>query len=278
VAGSPFTTSVGTLEVVSIEDAVGLLGELGELYPDVPAEAWEPYRALYPDVFEGSQWRLRCGCFLVRGDESTVLVDTGVGPPGAWEWNALREGGLPSALEAIGVAPDDVDVVLLTHLHIDHLGWNTGADGSVSFPRARYLVHRDAVEFVRARTDLPHLARCVVPLLDRFELVAGETEVASGIRVRELPGHYPGHLGVQVESEGRRLELIADLAVHPAHLHEPGWVYVADGDPPTCAETRRRVLPELVDQDVLVACGHYPGSGIGRVVTRDGRVVFEEVG
>ena len=276
MAEAPFTFPVGGLEVTSIEDAVGLLGDLADLYPDLSSEAWEPYRALYPELFEGSQSRLRCGSFLVRGEAATVLVDTGVGPPGSWEWNALHEGGLPDALDELGIGRDDVEVVVLTHLHIDHLGWNTNADGAVYFPRARYVVHEAAVEFVRARTDLPHIARCVVPLLDRFELVSGSVEIAPGIQMYELPGHYPGHMGVRVESEGRRLELIADLAVHPALLHEPEWAYAADADPPACAGTRRRIVPELADRDVLVACGHYPGSGVGRVVTRDGRVVWEE--
>jgi glyoxylase-like metal-dependent hydrolase (beta-lactamase superfamily II) len=83
-------------------------------------------------------------------------------------------------------------------------------------------------------------------------------------------------MGVHVASDGRRIELITDAAVHPALLQEPDWVYAADGDPPRCAETRRHALPDLVDSDVLVACGHYPGSGIGRVVTRNSRVVWEE--
>ncbi|CAN5356715.1 hypothetical protein BH20ACT13_BH20ACT13_16300 [soil metagenome] len=70
--------------------------------------------------------------------------------------------------------------------------------------------------------------------------------------------------------------LLADVAVHPALLDEPDWIYISDGDPARSAETRRSLLPELVERDVLVACGHYPGSGTGRVLERDGRVVWEE--
>jgi len=278
VAETTRTVAVGGIEVVSILDAVGRLGGLGDLYPAVPGPAWEPYRDLYPSLFADDEWLLPCRCYLVRSDEATVLVDTGVGPPGLWtEWSAEVEGCLPSALDELGVGRDDVDVVFLTHLHIDHLGWNTDADGDVFFPRARYVVHRDAVAFARGRTELPHIARCVEPLLDRFELASGAIDLAPGISAYELPGHYPGHMGVRVESDESRLELLADTAVHPALLHEPDWVYAADGDPPTCAETRRRVVPGLVDEDVLVGCGHYPGSGIGRLVSRDDLIVWEEV-
>ncbi len=267
---------VGSIELHSLPDAVGLLAPYAKVYPEVPEDAWDPYRALYPELFAGPDWRLPCTCFLVRSGGDTVLVDTGVGPPGLWDWRALEEGHLPTTLAGLGVGRDDVDVVFLTHLHIDHLGWNTDAEGVPFFPRARYVVHRDALAFARQAADAPHVGRCVEPLADRFETVTGPVELAPGVTAFESAGHYPGHLALRLESGGAAAVLLADTAVHPALLQEPDWVYVADGDPAVCAESRRRVLPELVDRDVVVACGHYPGRGIGRVVTRDGRVVWEE--
>ena len=267
---------VGEIELVPLLDAVGLLGEYGELYPDVEPEAWEPYRALYPELFAGESWRLPCASFLLRFDGTNVLVDTGVGPPGLWGWTAESEGELPQALEAHGLARDEIDVVFLTHLHIDHLGWNADLDGVPYFPRARYVVHRDALAFARTRPELPHIRRCVEPLADRFETLAGDHELVSGVTAFEAPGHYPGHMAVRVRSAGAEAVLLADIAVHPALLAEPRWQYVSDLDQPLAVETRRALLPELVDRDVLVACGHYPGTGIGRVVTRDGRAVWEE--
>lgn len=276
MASSPI--SVGSIELDPVPDAVGLLAAYADAYPEVAAEAWEPYRALYPDLFEGPDWRLPCKCFLLRSAGATILVDTGVGPPGLWGyWTAEDEGLLPGALADLGVRRDDVDVVFLTHLHIDHLGWNADLEGIPFFPRARYVVHRDAVAFALERAELPYIRRCVEPLADRFERVSGELEIGPGVMAVESPGHYPGHMALRLESEGASAMLLADTAVHPALLHEADWVYVADGDPAVCAKTRHRLLPELVDRDVLVACGHYPGSGIGRVVTRDGRVVWEEV-
>jgi glyoxylase-like metal-dependent hydrolase (beta-lactamase superfamily II) len=267
---------VGSIELHSVPDAVGLLAPYSEAYPDVPAEAWEPYRALYPDLFAGDDWRLPCGCFLVRSEPATILIDTGVGPPGLWGWTAVDEGRLPAALEGLGVRRDDVDLVFLTHLHIDHLGWNADLEGVPFFPRARYVVHRDAVAFALLRAGLPHVRRCVEPFGDRFEKVSGDLELAPGVEAFESAGHYPGHMAVRVRSEGAEAILLADTAVHPALLHEPDWRYVSDEDHAVSAGTRRSLLPELVDRDVVVACGHYPGSGIGHVVMRDGRVTWKE--
>jgi len=219
--------------------------------------------------------------FLILGGPWPMVVDTGYRSNQIMETLGMRglqfhENMIENQLGRHGVRMGDVRYVMHTHLHIDHLGWNTNLEGNVFFPRARYAVHADALAFARTQADRPHIRRCVEPLLDRFETVTGDVELAPGVTAFSAAGHYPGHMAVRLESDGETALLIADSAVHPALLDEPDWVYVSDGDPNVCAETRRGLLPELVDRDVLVACGHYPGSGIGRVVTRDGRVVWEE--
>jgi glyoxylase-like metal-dependent hydrolase (beta-lactamase superfamily II) len=261
---------VGSVELVPLVDAVGLLGELEELYPGF--DDWKPYRALYPELFAGSQWRIACTSYLVRSGGTTVLVDTGVGPAGLWGWTPEWEEGLVPALGEAGVGPDEVDIVFLTHLHIDHVGWNSDRDGDLVFPSARYVAHRDGVAFARA-SDRPHVERTINAV--DFEEIGGETELAAGVTAFELPGHFPGHMGLRIASGGSEAVLIADAAVHPTLLHEPDAVYVSDGDPAECAATRRALLPELVDRDVLTVCGHYPAGGIGRAVTREGRIVWE---
>jgi glyoxylase-like metal-dependent hydrolase (beta-lactamase superfamily II) len=266
---------VGSIEVVPIVDAVGRLGELAELYPEVAAEDWEPYRARYPDLFAGSEWLLPCTSYLVRSGETTVLVDTGVGPSGLWGWNAEWEGGLPERLEELGVGRDEIDVVFLTHLHIDHVGWNAGEDGIAFFPKARYVVHRDALAFATSQDERPHVQRCIVSLADRFETVEDGAEIAPEVTAVALPGHYPGHLGLRVACGGEELLLMADAAVHPALLDHPEWRYISDGDHEQCVKTRRGLVDDLTDSDVLVACGHYPQGGIGRIVRRNGAVVWE---
>lgn len=275
LGGGTISFVVGEVEVVPLLDAVGVLGELAKLYPDVPAEEWTPYRQLYPELFAGASLRIPCTCYLIRSEGTTVLVDTGVGPPSLWGWEPEREGLLPAALEAEGVRRDEIDIVFLTHLHSDHVGWNTDVDGVTFFPRARYLVHRHALAFARTRPELPQIVRCVEPLANRFEQLAGEARIAPGVAAFPAPGHYPGHMGVRIDSNGEKAMLVGDIAVHPALLDRPDWHYVFDLDPELAIATRKRLIEELVDSDVLVACGHYPDGGIGHVRRRDGRVVWE---
>jgi glyoxylase-like metal-dependent hydrolase (beta-lactamase superfamily II) len=257
-------------------DAVGDLCHLADAYPDVPAESWAPYRPLYPELFSGTQWRLPVVVHLVRSERTTVLVDTGVGPAGLWgAWTPEREGLLPGALERLGVGRENVDVVFFTHLHVDHLGWNTDEDGGVFFPRARYVTHPDSLACARGNADQSHIRRCVEPLAEHFDGAEDGAELAPGVTARALPGHYPGHMGLSIRSEGARAELIGDIAPHPALLDEPAWVFAFDDVDQT--STRARFVEEVRDTECIVVCGHYPGSGIGRVVTRDGRAVWEEL-
>jgi glyoxylase-like metal-dependent hydrolase (beta-lactamase superfamily II) len=261
---------IGPIELDAVVDAWGELGELGELYPDVPAEAWEPYRELYPELFTGSRWRLPCACYLIRVAGITILVDTAVGPPGVWG-PMEREGGLIPGLAELGVEPGDVDVVFLTHVHIDHVGWNADADGTPMFPNARYLIHPDGLMWLLdVRAEAPYVQRCLRSIMKRrlVDDVAAGDEIAPGVVTVGFPGHLPGHLGLRLGDDAL---LIADAAVHPAQLDQPEWEYVFDDDRAVSIATRRSLLPMVVDQEILVVCGHYPGGGIGRVVRRDGR-------
>jgi glyoxylase-like metal-dependent hydrolase (beta-lactamase superfamily II) len=267
---------VGSVELHAVPDAVGLIATYAEAYPEAPPDGWDPYRELYPELFSGDSWRLPCDSFLVRSAGTTVLVDTGVGPPGLWDWTAEDEGRLPGSLAGLGVAPDHVDVVFLTHLHIDHVGWNTDLQGVPLFPEARYVVHGDAVEFASRQDTRPHVRRCILALEDRFERISEGAELAPGVTAFVAPGHYPGHMALRLSSDGQEAVILADIAVHPAMLDVPELRYVSDIEQDAAIATRRAILSELVDRDVVVACGHYPGTGIGRVVTREGRVVFEE--
>jgi glyoxylase-like metal-dependent hydrolase (beta-lactamase superfamily II) len=260
---------IGSVELHPIVDAVGNLGALVELFPAVPADAWEPYRALYPDLFVGGTWRVPLTSYLLQAGGLTVLVDTAIGPPDATDWPLEHAPGLPAGLAELGVERGDVDAVFLTHVHVDHVGWNADADGTPLFPNARHLIHPDGLKWAfDARSEAPYVQRCLRSLTKRrlVDDLRGGEEIVPGVATVDLPGHLPGQLGLRIGDEA---VLVADAAVHPALLDEPAWVYLWDHDAESSVATRQRVLLDLVDQDVLVVCGHYPegGSGVSYAAT-----------
>jgi glyoxylase-like metal-dependent hydrolase (beta-lactamase superfamily II) len=228
-------------------DGIGLLGALDELFPDTSEQDWAPYRERYPELLTVDSWRLPIMCFLVREGGPTILVDTGAGPKGLWtDWAPEPESqeGLWRDLAHHGVEPTDVDIVFLTHVHIDHVGWNANDHGIPAFPHARYLLHEDALAAARRRADRPHIQRCVLGLEDRLETVKDGEEIAPGVTVVPLPGHDDGHVGLRV---GHHAVIVADAAPHPAQLDHPEWRFSYDEDQELAVETRRRVLDEFGD-------------------------------
>jgi glyoxylase-like metal-dependent hydrolase (beta-lactamase superfamily II) len=177
-----------------------------------------------------------------------VLVDTGIGPQPRSFLPDIEAHLLDT------LAPEEVDVVVQTHLHIDHVGW-TGA-----FPNARYVVHEHEWAYFMSEESLaerPHLREKVLPLADRFERINGETEVAPGICVEPAPGHTPGHMIVRTEG----VAVIGDLAAHELQLADPELVFSNDMDDATAAATRRRVMGELAEEGAAVLAGHFYGVG-----------------
>ena len=268
-------TRIGEYELISLVDTHGVVGDLAKVFPDVPAEAWDSYRSLYPVLFEDAQWRPPFGCFLLRSERHLVLVDAGVGPPGG-SFLPDAKGLLPSALAGLGVEPDDIDVCVLTHLHIDHVGW-VARDGRPLWPRARYLASRSDYNWVEGRDPLERdrVLGPLVPLLraGSLALIEGVAEVAPGISMVPTPGHTPGHSSIRIESRGSKAIVLGDVAVHPALLDHPEWIYLFDVDPEMTVATRKAVLEVIEGEDIIVACGHYPG-GIGRVEREGQRTVW----
>ncbi len=262
------TVRIGDIEVVPLLDAVGSVGGLERVFPGVPDEAWEPYRALYPELFDETGWRVQCNSYLIRSNGHNLLVDTGVGEFEFYD-RPERVGALPTALADHGVRPTDIDAVFLTHVHVDHIGWNA------EFGAARFICHPAAAAAARERADRPHIQRCVLPLVEagRVEKVVDGSEVAPGVVAVELEGHDAGHTGLRIGSEAI---LVADSFPHPAFLDQPDWHFVADSDAVRCQETRRVLLDEVTDTEKLLICSHYPGSGIGRVTRKGGRIVWNE--
>jgi glyoxylase-like metal-dependent hydrolase (beta-lactamase superfamily II) len=216
-------------------------------------------------VDDDSAWRLPFNVFLARTSETTVLVDTGLGPPGGRDpFLPERQGRLPALLAGAGVAPEDVDLVVFTHLHVDHVGWNM-RDGVPFFPRARYIAHRaDFETFTTTRAERPYVREQLAALHEtgRLELVDQSCSPLAGVEIEHVPGHTAGHCIVTVASA----TVLGDLAVHELQLADPEVGYVFEEDRPAAAAARRRVFARFADSGGVVAISHL---GLGRI-RRDG--------
>jgi glyoxylase-like metal-dependent hydrolase (beta-lactamase superfamily II) len=268
---------VGDVEVTAIRDKAHDFNRSWH-YPDVPEEAWEPYRDLVegPDAYVVVNF----GCFLVRGDGRVVLIDTGwgpeLGPPGA----PKSRGALLHELDGLGIGVDDVDTVAFTHLHADHVGWNlvTTADGLVPrFTKARYLVPELDWQYFSARKELhPNIRQQAIPLgdLDVTHLFTDGHPLTPSVVAEATPGHTPGHTSFVVSSGGEQLFILGDLAHHPVVLNEPEWVHRFDVDPATAVDTRKKVLERLEQEATLIGAGHFRHPSFGMVRRVGGRRVW----
>lgn len=268
--------TVGSVEVVALCDgAADYHSAIEAAYPGIAEEDWGPYRDRYPDEFAASgTWRLHVHCYVVRSAGRTILVDTGVGPLGAPATGWFGgPGRLPEELAEAGVEPAEIDPVVITHLHDDHIGWNVGADGAPRFPNARYVIPAADWSEYRDPADPEDLAIAEqllrpVEASGALDLVEGEAVITEEVLAFHTPGHTPGHQSVLVRSGDHQLLLSGDLTNHPAQLHHPAWSAGSDADPDLARDTRIRVLERVEREGIAYATGHF-AEPFGRI-ERDG--------
>jgi glyoxylase-like metal-dependent hydrolase (beta-lactamase superfamily II) len=205
-----------------------------------------------------------------------IVVDTGLGNDKQGRsvplWNN-RTTPFLDIMRAAGFPPESIDTVICTHLHVDHVGWNTQAvdDRWVpTFANARYLFGRTEYEHLRDHSDTPDKIAVfddsVRPIVEagRAELVAGDARVSDEISLIPTPGHSPGHISLHIRSDGEEAVLAGDVAHHPCQMAHLDWSSTADSDPVQSAVTRRELFSRIADRDVLVIGGHFDAGHIRR--------------
>ncbi|HVX38359.1 MAG TPA: MBL fold metallo-hydrolase [Gemmatimonadaceae bacterium] len=239
----------------------------GAMFGVVPKPLWE--RRIVAD--ERNRIQLGMRCLLIEHDIGLVLIDTGAGDKETdkfYEIYGIENRGTPTRLQdglaQLGVRPEDVALVINSHLHFDHAGGNTVRDASgvlrPAFPRARYVVQRGEYEYAthtNERTAASYFEHNFVPLHEAgiYDFVDGEREIVAGIRAIPTPGHTPHHHGLLIESGGERAFYLADLVPTTAHLPLP-WIMGYDVEPLATLETKRNILRRAVDEDWLMVFEH----------------------
>jgi glyoxylase-like metal-dependent hydrolase (beta-lactamase superfamily II) len=287
--------SIGTTTITGIVEQP--LYGLNSLLPMATPEAVRAIDWLRPEVVEPDGTLLGViQAFVVEHDGAVVVVDTCIGDgkdlPVDPAWTNLTTGFL-DRFRHEGFDPDQVDVVLCTHLHLDHVGWNTRHDGTrwvPTFPNARYLF--DRTEYAHWHHEARSFDPDIVPTTDReqrafdwartqanvqlesvqpivaaglADLVDAPYEVRPGLRLIPTPGHTPGHVAVEITSAGRRAVITGDSFHHPCQVAHPEWSTRVDVDRNASTATRLAMLDDLVADGGLMIGSHFAPPGFGRI-------------
>lgn len=272
---------LGNFEIYALSDGTfGLDG--GQMFGVVPKVLWE--KKLPAD--ESNRIQLGLTCLLVRTGKHNVLIETGIGDKfdakhaGIYKIN--HSSRLLNDLASHGLGVGDIDVVINTHLHFDHCGWNTRREGGKvvpTFSKARYFVQRAEWEHALHATErdqASYLEEWFVPAESQTELVEGACEIVPGVSVELAPGHTHDMQCVWIESEGKRACFISDLV--PTHVHIPyPWIMAFDLYPMDTLASRKRLLPQLARKHVLVVFPHDAESPWGVLSEVDGTMEFQAV-
>ena len=266
-----YTITVGNVEMVALTDGQGDMVPL-VVFEDSTLEIWQ---SEYPELLDGEFIHPRFGTTALRSGGKLIIVDTGLQAP---------DGTLISDMRVRGIDPAAVDLVVLTHLHPDHVGWNM-TDGSPTFPNARYIATQADWDFwtspeIAGSGDNPHIEEQVLPLQDLniIDLIGNDDYgITDELTAVSTPGHTPGHISIVVSSAGERGYILGDVAHSPAQAHYTNWSPVFDVDSNLSRQTRHAVLDKLEADGALVSAGHFPGNGFGRFVREGGRRIWQGI-
>jgi glyoxylase-like metal-dependent hydrolase (beta-lactamase superfamily II) len=280
------TIMVGEVEISALLDVDVPDEPIADAFPGAPAERLLEAKATHPEIYTPDDaWRLRIRAWLIRHPGGVILLDTGVGPENAPAMAWCPEvGTVRETLAEVDASPDDIDAVVISHSHGDHIGGVLSRDGTPAFPRARYVLQRADHEWERDAAnegDNPTWTSLVEPLASAgvLDLVDGDQRLTDAIGLHHAPGHTPGHQVMRIESGGQRALISADTWNHPLQLAHPEWWSGSDDDHEGAEATRRKLLVELLaEPDTIVAPTHFAEAFFTIVSPSDGTPTWQQVG
>jgi glyoxylase-like metal-dependent hydrolase (beta-lactamase superfamily II) len=266
-----FPFKVGDLDCLVIRDTVSPM-DLDRLFPSIKREEiarlLEQYHVPRGEVMDVM-------CLLICTDQQKVLIDTGWGIG-----NQKGGGNLISILRANGITPEEIDTVVISHGHPDHIGGNTDDKGNPLFPKARYIMFKKEWEFWTSIPDLKQIEKRVqqemhayvrknlIPLQEQFTLVDEKVEFLPGIKFIRAPGHSPFHCILNISSGTERLLYGGDLIHHPLQIVRPECSIFGDFNPEQAHRTRVKIISQAAKNNTLVFASHFPFPGLGRIIRK----------
>jgi glyoxylase-like metal-dependent hydrolase (beta-lactamase superfamily II) len=272
MAKNSYSFEIGNFECLVISDG-GFAIPHDEIFTNAPVSQVE--QLLRKHNIEPGVIAIQANCLLVKTGQTFVLLDTGFGPN--FEPSV---GKLVENLEVEGIKPADIDVVINSHAHLDHIGGNTDAKGKPVFPNARYILSKEEREFWASEPSLGLLevadsmkeavlttVHKNLPLIqEQFDIVDYETEILPGIKAMPAPGHTPGHVVLTISSGNEQLLCMFDIAHYPFQLEQPDWYFHFDIMPERAVLSRRQFLTRAANDKILVWAYHFPFPGLGHII------------
>ncbi len=260
--GSTNRFTIGDFVCVAFCDADQLrdgYGLFASIAPDVLEKGFTEL-GYQPDALKFSM-----NILYIKTPEHSILVDTGLG---------VGMSKLPETLIMSGIELNKIDTVIITHGHGDHIGGIIGADGTPTFPKAKYPIWKAEWEHwlsEATKAEKPNAAaqKNLLAIQDKVILIESEGEIVPGVQAIHAPGHTMGHMALLIESKGEKLLHIVDAAHHPVQLAHPEWSPGFDTKPDVSAVTRTHLFERAADENLLMMAYHFAFPGIGRV-ERDG--------
>lgn len=261
--------NLGNFTCIAVTDGLYAREDARFLFKNAPEEAM--VQALQAHQARQDHVPASATCLLIETEQHRVLIDTGFGAevgPGM--------GSLLRHLAGEGIQPADIDTVILSHGHPDHIGGSTDAAGHPTFPNAQYVMWQaewaywtSAENLAQEREVAAKFAReNLPPLKSRIKLVDQTgAEIRPGLFAVPAPGHSPGHMAVEIRSGGERLYFLGDTALHPIHFEQPDWFAVVDANPAQVLATRQRLFARIASEQALVLGYHFVFPSLGRVAS-----------
>ena len=266
-----YKITVGNAEVLSLTDGADR-APATTLFPKVALSEWDAYPGL---VGDDGKVDVNFGSFVIRSQGKTILVDTG--------WGKDYPGILMDELSEKGVSIDEIEIVAITHLHVDHVGWNITEENGASrltFPNATYYIPKVDYDFYNQDLENnAHMVTQVNPLesLGAMVLADSETSLTSEVTMVPTPGHTPGHMSLGILSDGVRGYILGDVINFAPQSNETHWEIIFDTDHALAQQTREVVLERLLQDGSVVGMGHYMPPSFGRLIRSKGRRLWQVI-
>jgi glyoxylase-like metal-dependent hydrolase (beta-lactamase superfamily II) len=287
------TLSVGDLAIHRVIEQETIFLPVQEMFPNLTPDALAENRAWMKQAKALDDNDVLILCFqsyIVKTPHHTILIDSCIGNhkprPTRPNWNMKTDDTYMRALETAGISVDDIDYVMCTHLHVDHVGWNTRLENGrwvPTFPKARYVFGKGEYDYwtsQHAQAAVPAFGDSVLPIVEakKAEIVGDDYSIGDHVRLLPTPGHTPGHMAFTLGRGKDDAVFCGDLVHSPLQMAYPDLSPKFDVDGTQAAATRRAFMERYCDTDTLCCTAHFPSPSAGKIRRKGNAFSCEMVG